>query len=113
MNTKPLLYLSSFLALTLTTATLNAGPHRGRNHSVSKQTRTSGGRSFVGGNRFVGGGNRVGSWNGQHVNRQRFASGQNLSVQRWNGQHWNTNHWSNNWNWNHHRRRNVVFVDFG
>jgi hypothetical protein len=99
MNTKPLLWLSFFLAAALTAPIVNAGPHRnGGNRVASRPARTfSGGRARP----FVGG-NRIGNWNGQH-----FAGNRN-----WNGQHWNSNHWSNNWNW-HHNHRNFVFVDFG
>ena len=122
MNTKPLLCLGGLCAITLATSTVNAGPHRGGgngNHFASRPARSGGvSRSFVGGNRFVGGGNRVGGWNGQHLNRQRFASGQNWNGQHWNGQnwnhqHWNGQHWGNNWNWHHHHHNNFAFVDFG
>ena len=114
MNTKPLLYLSCFLAAMLTTSTLNAGPHRdGRNRVASRPSRSGITRSFVGGN-------RMGNWNSQRFQGQRFATNRNWAAKNWNGQHWNTNHWSsnhwsNNWYWHHHHRhfRDFVFVDFG
>ena len=109
MNTKPLLWLSCLLAVTLATSTVNAGPHRGDgngNRFGSSPARGGVSRPFVGGNRFVGGGNRIGNWNGQRFNGQRFVGNRN-----WSGQHWSSNHWNNNWNWRH--RRNFVFVDFG
>jgi putative peptidoglycan binding protein len=99
MNTKPLLYLSCFLAITLVTPIVNAGPHRGGgNHFAGMAARGGGGgmaRPFAG-NRFGGG------WNGAHWNGQH-----------WNGAHWNNwsgNHW-NNWNWHHHHHHDdFIFI---
>ena len=101
MNTKPLLYLGYFFAVTFAAPMINAGPHRGGgNHFAGTAARGSGGmaRPFVGRNRIM-------AWNGQ----------------RWNGQHWNGAHWNNwnghnwnNWNWHHHHHHNdFVFFDFG
>jgi hypothetical protein len=109
MNTKPLLWLSCLVAVTLATSTVNAGQRRGNgNRFVSRPARGGVSRAFVGGNnRFVGGGNRTGNWNGQRFNGQRFVGNRN-----WSGQRWSNNHWNNNWSWRHHRR-NFVFVDVG
>jgi len=112
MNTKPLSYLGCFLAATLATSTLSAGPHRaGANHFAPIPARVGFARPFASGN-------RIAAWNGQHWNGQHFVGqhwdGQHWAAQHWNGQHWN-GHWSNNWNWHHHHHdHDVVFIsDFG
>ena len=106
MNTKPLLYLSCLFATTLTTSSVNAGPHRGGGHHVaSVPARGAMARPFVGGS------SRIGAWNGQRWSGRHFVGSQRFSGQRFNGQRWNGSHWGNNWNWHHHNNNNnVVFI---
>ncbi|PYJ25614.1 MAG: hypothetical protein DME91_03030 [Verrucomicrobia bacterium] len=91
MNSKSILFLSLFAAITLATSGLDAAPHGG-GHSTSMPM--GGGRTFTRGG--------TGTWSGH----------------RWNGGNWsgrNWNNWGGDWHHHHHHNNNqVIFIgDFG
>jgi hypothetical protein len=85
MNTKPILFLSCFVAVTLAASVVTAAP-RGGNHSMGMSPR--GGRPVVS--------------NGMRP------------MGNWNGQHWNGGNWGGDWHHHHHHDHDnfndVVFI---
>jgi Putative peptidoglycan binding domain len=87
MNTKPILFLSCFVAVTLAASVVTAAP-RGGNHSMGMSPR--GGRPVVS--------------NGMRP------------MGNWNGQHWNGGNWGGDWHHHHHHHHDhdnfndVVFI---
>jgi hypothetical protein len=91
MNTKPILFLSCFVAVTLATSVVTAAP-RGGSHSMGM----SPGMSLRGGRPLTSNGMRP--------------------MGNWNGQHWNGGNWGGDWHHHHHHHHDhdnfndVVFI---
>src|SRR5213082_611163 len=105
MNSKSILFLSFFAAVTLTTSAVSAdqrGGHGG-GHFASMPAR--------GGHTFTRSG--MGTWSGQRWGGGTW-SGRNWNGGNWSGQRWSGGNW-NNWNggnWRHHHNNNndVIFI---
>ena len=89
MNSKSILFLSCFAAVTLTTSAVSAAPHGGRG----------------GGHTFTRSG--MGTWSGQRWGGGTWSGG-NWSGQRWGGGNWNN--WNGNWRHHHHNNNDVIFI---
>src|SRR5438552_3237051 len=98
-NSKLILSLSCFVAVTLAAPLATAAPRGGGGY----------GGHFSGGRGFASGRPGMGAWNGRNWN------GRNWSGRNWNGRNWNGRNWNNwNGNWHHNHGNNVIFIgDFG
>src|SRR2546421_10301950 len=97
-NSKLILSLSCFVAVTLASPLATAAPRGGGGH-------------FSGGRGFASGRPGMGAWSGLNWNGRNW-SGRNWSGRNWNGRNWNGRNW--NGNWRHHSHNNVIFIgDFG
>jgi hypothetical protein len=106
-NSKLVLSLSCFVAVTLAAPLVTAAPRGGGGHGSGH---FSGGRHFAStpgrpgmgassGQRWSGGGR---NWNG------RNWSGRNWNGRNWSGRNWNGRNW--NGNWRHHNHNDVIFI---
>src|SRR5438874_133707 len=105
-NSKLILSLSCFVAVTLASPLATAAPRGGG----------GGGGHFSGGRGFASGCPGMGAWSGRNWNGRNW-SGRNWNGRNWNGRNWSGRNWNGrNWNgnWRHHSHNNVIFIgDFG
>src|SRR5438874_4445604 len=103
-NSKLILSLSCFVAVTLASPLATAAPRGGGGH----------GGHFSGARGFASGRPGMGAWSGRNWNGRNW-SGRNWNGRNWSGRNWNGRNWNNwNGNWRHHSHNNVIFIgDFG
>jgi hypothetical protein len=109
MNTKLVISLSCFAAVTLAASPVNAAPRgggRGGGHIMSMPAR--GGATF---SRGTSGTFR--NWNGGNWSGRNWSGGN--WNRNWSGQRWGSGNWNRNWNHHHHHNNSdVIFIgDFG
>src|SRR6266480_3080631 len=98
-NSKLILSLSCFVAVTLASPLATAAPRGGGGSHFS---------GFSGSRGFTSGRPGMGAWSGHNWNGRNW-SGHNWNGRNWSGRNWNGHNW-NNWHGNWHHHNDVIFI---